>query len=392
MPNPTMITCPQCSSEIALSDVLAEQFRHENETRLAALAQQAEARAQADFATERQFLEAQITDERNKRQAAQQAELQLRQQQPALDERARELDLEVARRVAAEKATLEQSIRRGLAEAKDLKLQEKDKLIADLHRDLDAAQRRAQQGSQQNQGEVLELDVEAELGRRFPHDRIAPVPKGRRGADLIQEVCDAARGSCGRIVWETKNTRSWQAGWVAKLKNDQRAINADLAVIVTAVLPQGIAEFGCVDGIWVASLRAWPALALVLREQVIQVAFAHAAVDSKAEKMEKLYDYLAGNQFRGRIEAIVEAFTALKGELDRERAAMARIWAEREKRIESAVANAARLHGEMRGIIGTSLSTVPALELDAAAGLLPPLHPMPAPTPPSRPRRAHSSG
>ena len=372
MPNPTMITCPHCGGEMVLSDALSEQFRHENETRLAALAQQAEARALADFATERQFLEAQIADERNKRQAAQQAELELRQQQAALDERAQELDLEVARRVATEKASLEQSVRRGLAQAQDLKLQ--DKLIADLRRDLDAAQRRAQQGSQQNQGEVLELGVEAELGRRFPHDRIAPVPKGKRGADLIQEVCDAALGTCGRIVWETKNTRSWQPGWVAKLKNDQRAITANLAVIVSAALPEGIAEFGRVDGIWVASLRAWPALALVLREQLIQVAFAHAAADGKAEKMEELYGYLAGNQFRSRIEAIVEAFTALKGELDRERAAMTRIWAEREKQIESVVANTARLHGEMRGIIGTSLSTVPAFELDAAAGRLPPPH------------------
>lgn len=382
MSNPTMITCPHCGGEIALTDALAEQFRHENETRLAELAQQAAARARADFATERQFLEAQIVDERNKRQAAQQAELKLRQQRAALDERARELDLEVARRVATENASLEQSIRRGLAEAQELKLQEKDKLIADLRRDLGAAQRRAQQGSQQNQGEVLELGVEAELGRRFPHDRIAPVPKGKRGADLIQEVRDAALGSCGRIVWETKNTRNWQVGWVAKLKNDQRAINADLAVIVTVALPEDIAEFGCVDGIWVVSLRVWPALALALREQLIQVAFARAAADGKAEKVENLYDYLAGNQFRGRIEAIVEAFTALKRELGRERAAMTRIWAEREKHLDCVVANTARLHGEMRGIIGTSLAPVPALELDA--GLLPSPHPRPAPTPPSR--------
>jgi hypothetical protein len=126
-----------------------------------------------------------------------------------------------------------------------------------------------------------------------------------------------------------------QSGWIAKLKNDQRGINADMAVIVTAVLPEGIAELGRVDGIWVVSLRALPALALALREQLIGVAFAHAAADGKAEKVEKAYGYLVGNQFRGSIEAHVEVFTAQKAELDRERAAMTRIWAERDKQIES---------------------------------------------------------
>jgi hypothetical protein len=380
MPNPTTITCPKCDFEIALSDALAEQFRYENETRLADLAKQAEASAQANFATELQFLKAQIADERKKRQAAEQAELKLRQQQAALDERAEGLDLEVARLVAKEKANLEQSIRRGLAAAQDLKLQEKDKLIVDLRRDLDAAHRRAQQGSQQNQGEVLELGVEAGLGRRFPHDRIASVPKGKRGADLIQEVRDAAIGACGSIAWETKNTRSFQPGWITKLKADRRAINADLAVIVTAALPEGVAEFGCVDGVWVVSLRVWPALALVLREQLIQVAFARAAAAGNAEEMGRFRDYLAGNQFRSRIEAMVEGLIAQKGALDRERAAMTRIWAEREKQLDYGIANIARFYGEMRGIIGTSLAAVPALELDAAAGLLP----SPTPTPPVR--------
>jgi hypothetical protein len=154
---------------------------------------------------------------------------------------------------------------------------------------------------------------------------------------------------CGTIVWEMKNTRHWQPAWIDKLKADQRAIGANLAVIVSTALPQSLVEFGRIDGVWVAGLRAWPALAVALREQLIEVAFAHAAAEGKNEKMELLYHYLAGDQFRSRIEATVEAFTALQRGLDGERPAMERIWKEREKQIDRILANTAGLYGEVGG-------------------------------------------
>jgi hypothetical protein len=359
--NTTLIICPKCATEIALSEALQEQFRHENEARLKALAGQAEEKARAGFALERLLLEEQLAGERKKREFAQQAELELRSEKSALEDRARELDLEVARRVDSEKEHL--------AEQQGLRLKEKDKLIDDLRHALDEARRKSDQGSQQRQGEVLEIDVEAELERRFPHDLIAAVAKGARGADLVHEVRDAALRSCGTIVWETKNTRHWHAGWLDKLKEDQRAIGANLAVIVSTVLPDGIVEFGRIDGVWVAGLRAWPALAVALREQLTQVAFAHAAADGKHEKMEFLYRYLSGDQFRRRIEAMVEAFTALQRGLDGERRAMEQIWKKREKQIERVLANTAGMYGEVRGLVGSSVPRVPALELDAAAGI-----------------------
>jgi hypothetical protein len=278
----------------------------------------------------------------------------------------------VARRVDSEKRHLEEALRRGFAEQQDLKLKEKDKLIDDLRKALDDAKRKrkSEQGSQERQGEVLEIDVQAELERRFPHDVVLAVAKGARGADLVHEVRDQALRACGTIVWETKNTRHWHAGWLDKLKEDQRAIGGNLAVIVSTALPEGIVEFGRIDGVWVAGLRAWPALALALREQLIEVAFAHAAADGKHEKMEFLYRYLAGDQFRRRIEATVEAFTALQTGLNRERVAMERIWKEREKQIERVLANTAGMYGEVRGIVGSSLPPVPALELDAVAGMV----------------------
>jgi hypothetical protein len=359
------IICPSCGTSIALSEALQEQFRHENEARLEARLRQAEAGVREGFAVEKQLLEGRLAEERRRREEAQQAELELRKQKSALEDRARELDLEVARRVDGETQRLEETLRRGFAEQQELKLKEKDKLIDDLRRSLDEAKRKSEQGSQERQGEVLEIDVEAELGRRFPHDLIAPVRRGVRGADIVHEVRDQALRVCGTIIWETKNTRHWQPNWLDKLKEDQRAIGANLAVIVSTALPDGIVEFGRVDGVWVTGLRAWPALAAALREQLIQVAFAHAAAQGKHEKMDCLYHYLAGDQFRSRIEATVEAFTSLQRGLDGERRAMERIWKEREKQIERVIANTVGMYGEVRGIVGSSLPPVPALELDA---------------------------
>lgn len=368
--NTATIVCPNCGTEIALSEALAEQFRHENEARLKALADRAGQKARTDFALEKRFLEEQLAGERAKREAAQRAELEVRNEKAALEERARTLDLEVARRLDSEKKDLELALRRDFGEQQDLKLKEKDKLIDDLRRALDDVKRKSEQGSQERQGEVLELDVQSQLERLFPQDMISPIAKGARGGDIVHEVRDSTQRACGIIVWELKNTRRWQPAWLDKLRQDQRAIGASLAVIVSTALPDEIVEFGRVDGIWVANLRAWPALALALREQLMQVAFAHAAADGKHEKMEFLYRYLAGDQFHGRIAAMVEAFTALQSGLNRERTAMERIWKEREKQIERVLANTAGMYGEVRGILGTSIAPVPALELDAAAGMI----------------------
>jgi hypothetical protein len=380
-----LITCPNCGTEFELSEALAASLHAEleaaHQAQLAhlqaqlrreteALVSRAEKKAREESVVERKVLERELADERERRAAAQQAELELRKDNSTLEKRARELDLEVSRRIDAEKQQLEEVLRRDFGERHDLKLKEKEKLIDDLRRALEEAKRKSEQGSQERQGEVLEIDVQAELERRFPYDLISPVPKGARGADLLQEVRNGAAQPCGLIIWETKNAKRWLSAWVDKLKQDQRSMGANLAVLVSTTLPDGIVEFGCIEGVWVASLRVWPALALVLREQLIQVAFAHAAADGKHEKMELLYQYLAGDQFRARVQAIVEAFTALQSQLNRERVAMERIWKEREKHIERALAGTAGMYGEVRGIVGSSLPQVPALELEPMAAML----------------------
>ena len=346
---------------------MEEAARNEAEVRIKAAAAQAEARAREQSGKELALLQEQLAEQQQKAQTAQEAELSLRKEKTLLDERARELDLEVARRLDIEKQCLEESIRKNVGEEQSLKLREKEKQIDDLRKALEEARRKSEQGSQELQGEVLELDIQVALERKFPQDSIRPVPKGARGADLIQEVRNGFLQTCGTILWETKNTKHWSPAWVAKLKEDQRAVGASLAVLVSVALPEEIAEFGQIDGVWVAGLRAWPALATVLREQIIQVAFAHAASEGKNEKMELLYGYLAGQQFRQRVQGIVEAFTVLQNQLNRERRAMEKLWKEREKQIECVMTNTVGMYGEMRGIVGASLPEIPALELDPDA-------------------------
>jgi hypothetical protein len=311
------------------------------------------------------LLQGQLAEQREKADQAQRAELDLRKKTHELEQRQRELDLEIARRLDAEKQQLEEAIRRTAGEEQALKLKEKDKQIEDLKKLVDEMKRKSEQGSQELQGEVLELDIQATLERLFPHDAIAPVPKGAAGADLIQTVCNGAGQACGSIVWESKNTKHWQPAWLAKLKDDQRAAGANLAVLVSAALPDGIRGFGRLDGVWVADLSSWAALAMVLREQLIQVAFAHAASEGKNEKMEMLYRYLAGDQFKSRVQGIAEAFSALQSQIGAERRAMEKQWREREKQLERVMLNTSGLYGEMRGIVGSSIAEVPAFELDA---------------------------
>jgi len=345
-------------------------LRKDEDQRLKQAAADGEARAREQSALALKALQDDLSVQREKARVAQQAELALRKEKTRLEERARELDLEVARKLDAATTELEAVIRKRAAEEQDLKLKEKEKQIADLRQALEDAKRRSELGSQELQGEVLELDIQAALERQFPQDRIEPVLKGARGADIQQRVRNERLEDCGLILWETKNAKNWAPAWIDKLKQDQRAAGGAAAVLVSVALPDGIEGFGRIDGVWVASLKTWPALAVALREQLIQVAYARAAFEGKSEKMELLYQYLAGDEFRQRVEAIVEAFEAMQGQIQRERRAMEKHWAEREKQLQRVICGTSAMYGALQGIVGSGLAAIPALELDAGGGLL----------------------
>ncbi|MDO8427484.1 MAG: DUF2130 domain-containing protein [Deltaproteobacteria bacterium] len=290
-------------------------------------------------------------------------ELELRREKRELEEQKKAQELEIARKLDAERERIRRETLEIFTEEHRLKDSEKDKKIADLLRNLDDAKKRAEQGSQQAQGEVLELEIEALLKAKFPVDLIEPVPKGIRGADIIQKVFTKSGQPCGSIVWESKRTKAWSDDWIAKLKEDQREVKAEIAVLVTEALPKGVTGFTQIEGVWVTGISLACSLAEALRAGLIQEALTRLSATGKGEKMEAVYNYLSGPEFRHKIEGIVEAFKAMREDLDSEKRAIVKIWAKREKQIEKVVMNTVKMYGDMQGIIGASLPEIKSLEL-----------------------------
>ncbi|MFQ5464638.1 MAG: DUF2130 domain-containing protein [Thermodesulfobacteriota bacterium] len=329
------------------------------------LAEEAKKKAREAMEVELKDARAEATEKAKERDEARRAELDLRKKARALEEEKQKMALESARQLDAEREKIRLSAIEVFSEEHRLKDAEKEKVITDLKKALDEARRKAEQGSQQAQGEVGELDLEDLLASRFPMDEIEPVPKGVRGADILQRVNTRGGRHCGSIVWEVKRTKAFSDGWITKLKDDQREVSAEVAVLVTETMPKGVANFSLVDGVWVTSVQLAGHLAEALRVGLIQVAQSRSAAVGKGEKMEAIYGYLSGPEFKQKIEAIVESFGAMKGDLDREKNAMTRIWAKREKQIERVMTNTIRMYGDMQGIIGASLPEIKSLELES---------------------------
>ena len=302
--------------------------------------------------------------------AARSRELTLLKEKAELEDKRKNMELDYQRKLAGERQLLEQQLIDKYAGEADLKLKERDKQIEDLRKSLAEAKRKSEQGSMETQGEALELDLQANLISHFPYDRISPVPKGIRGADIIQIVHNEGMVNCGSLVWETKNTKAWSAAWIDKLKDDQRAIGANLAVLVSTELPEGIKTFGQLDGVWVSSVAACIPLAMALRQHLAQVTYARSAAQGKTEKMEMVYEYLAGDAFRHKVEAIVETFIGMQEQLNKEKRAYVRLWKEREKQIERIIENTAGMYGDVRGLIGSAIPDIKALTLEADELLL----------------------
>lgn len=347
----------------ALEEELEKRLRE----KLVQAEQAAARRLEADYGLKLKEMASALAEKEDAIRAFREQELLLRSKQRKLEEEREALELEVARKIDAEREAIRAEALRRAAEEHRLKDLEKDKMIQDLKTALEEMKRRAEQGSMETQGEVLELDFEARLRSAFLHDDIQPVPKGIRGADLIQTVRTPLGAECGVVLWETKNTKAWSAAWIPKLKDDMIATRATLAILVSVALPEDVRRFGRQDGVWVCDPESAIPLAAVLREHLIALSREREAAVGKNEKMEALYRYLSGEEFRQKIEGIVEAFGSLQEQLNKERRAMERIWSQREKEIQRVLRHTAALYGDMQGIIGGRMPAIAALELDPAA-------------------------
>lgn len=316
-------------------------------------------------------LQDQIASKDQELKATQDNELKLRKRVREIENREKSVELEVERKIDVEREKIRQVALEQFNENHKLKDLEKDRQLDGMRRTIDELKRKAEQGSMQTQGEVLELDIEALLKAKFPADSVEPVPKGMKGADILQKVVNSIGQPCGTIIWETKRTRAWNDSWIEKLKNDQREVKAEIAIIVTEALPKGMQCSGQIDGIWVTTPIIAGNIADALRAVLIQVSYATQSSANKGEKMELLYNYLSGPAFRQKVGAIVDAFVTMKDDLDKEKRATARMWSKREMQIEKVIMSTSGMYGDMQGIIGGSiLPEIKMLDLDSTDGII----------------------
>jgi hypothetical protein len=294
---------------------------------------------------------------------AQQAQADLIRKQRALDEEKRELDLTVEKRVQASIDGIQIKAKQEADEAARLRVVEKDHTIESMARTIEELRRKAEQGSQQSQGEALELELESVLRARFPADLIVPVGKGELGADVVQQVNGAIGQPAGVILWESKRTKAWSDGWLGKLRDDQRRSGADVALIISQALPKHIEHFDLIDGVWITNPRCAVPVVVALRQALIDVNNSRLVQQGQQTKVEQIYQYLTGTKFRQRVEAVVEKFNDMHEDLDKERKFMVRQWSKRETQIQSVIDSTVGMVGDLQAIAGKAMPDIPSLDI-----------------------------
>ena len=367
------IKCPNCDELFELSETISyniekrikKKHEIEIEEKRKAFEEKAKKDAYESVTLELSDLREQLEEKTTNLKEARKQELELLKKQRELQEKEENQELELTRKLEEERQKILEKATGEFEEKHRLKDAEKEKQLNDMKKQIDELKRKSEQGSQQTQGEVLELDLENILKKSFTHDNIEPVPKGIKGADVLHKVHSPSGQFCGTIVWETKRTKAWSDKWIAKIKEDQRRVKGEIAVILTTVLPKDVRSFAHINGIWVTDYSSMVELATAIRMGLIEVAKTKQAAVGKKGKMEVVYNYLSGSDFKQKVEAIAEAYKDMKDDLEKEKNAYTKHWAKREKQLELISANTALMYGDIHGIIGKSLPEIKLLEIDS---------------------------
>ena len=387
------ITCPKCGAEIPLTEAISHQVgerlrlefeaaARETETQHAQALAAQEAELQSKLAEERAKIEAaararaeesvsltlgdlsaQVKEQADRLAKAEAKELALLKEKRELQEQRQALELEVARKLDEERDKLVAGTTERLQEEYRLKLREKDVTLEQMNKRIEALNAAADQKRSGLQGEVLEREIEDVLRESFPTDVIEPVKSGKRGADVLQRVRSPRGLDCGTLLWESKNAKNWSNGWAAKLKEDRQAEKADMAIIVSTVLPDGVQRMALHDGVWVCDFASATTLATALRLALVEISQARNVEANRTQAMDALYEYLCGKEFQHRVASAVHAALTMRDDLDAEKRAMERLWAKREKQIAYLTRNSAGMYGELQAIVGAALQPVASLEL-----------------------------
>lgn len=385
MSNKSTIKCPNCKTEFDATDAFRaelekelnakakdwqakkeEEFKKDKEQALKDQKQDIEEALRknisSDYETRLRVLTEANSNNETKLKEAREKELLFLKKEQALKEKEAELEIALQKKLNEESALIAERIQKLEAEKSQMRLKEFEKQIEDQKKLIAEMQRKADQGSMQTQGEVAELVLEELLRGAFPFDVIEEVAKGVKGADCIQHVRNNLAQPCGKIIYESKRTKAFTHEWIDKLKADMRATQADIAVIVTEVLPKDMDHFGMKEGVWICKFSDIKPLAFLLRDGLVRIHSALASQENKGDKMQLLYNYLTGNEFKQQIEAIVEGFVSLKDGITREKIQMEKIWKEREKQLEKVLLNTTHFYGSVKGIAGNSIGDIKLLE------------------------------
>lgn len=369
------IVCPHCGKDVQITKALAREFegeivkreREKFEEELEKTKKTAFSEVQKKLAREfeeemkRMREDTEEEKERNKKLIEQITTLtrDLRDSKREKDE----AKLEMEKKLSEEEEKIRIDTQKKVEEAMHLKMLEKDKQLSDTLKELEETKRKIQQGSQQLQGETFELEFERILKEEFPNDITKEVAKGVKGGDLVQEVWDRNGNSCGTILWELKNTKTWSELWIDKLKGDQRAITADYAVIVSEAVPKEVESAKFYKNVWVTKRNFIVGLASALRMNLIQISMAKRAMEGKNEKKDILYSYLSGTEFRLRLEAIVDAFSNMQTEIEKEKRYFSHKWARDEKNIRQIIHSTYSMHGDLKSIVGAALPQIKGIDM-----------------------------
>jgi hypothetical protein len=274
-------------------------------------------------------------------------------------------ELEAQKQLAIEEAKIREEVQKTADEKQRLNLAAKEKTITDLQKALDEAQRKAAQGSQQLQGEIMELDLERALAEAWRDDAVTPVPKGVNGADIAHMVRSPRGTECGLVLWEIKRTKNWTDGWIPKLKEDVRHAKASVAIIVTEAMPKQIEEdMGRLQGIWICKPRLAIVLGSLLREGLLNVARQKAMAENRGDKADALYNFVTSHEFAHQVEGMVETYQEMTLQIQKERVAYEKMWAQREKQTQKLFMSTANIMGSMQGYVGqASMPKIKGLEL-----------------------------
>jgi len=351
------------------NELFAQKVIKEKQKMEAEIAEKLRKSISSDFENQLRILEENNKDNEEKLKLSRQKELEFLQKEQMLQNKEAEIEISIQRKLQEERIKLSEELRK-LEEQKTankeneylLRLRELEKQLEDQKKLAEEMKRKADQGSTQLQGEVQELMLEEILRESFPSDSIGEVIKGAEGADCIQIVRNHSGRDYGKIIYESKRTKNWSNHWISKLKSDMRTSGADAAILVTQAFPKDMDQFGEKEGIWVCNYSEVTALASIIRDAIIRISDAKRSEENKGEKMQLLYNYLTGSEFRHQVEAIVEGFIAMKHSIIKERVQMEKIWKEREKQLEKVLLSTSGMYGSVKGIAGSSVENIPLLE------------------------------